>query len=108
MGILAEKFNQLFEPDFIHLSGGYVSITMFSGIIAFITSFIGLLPQVIKSLKTKSTQDLSMIMLINYLVCSLAWIIYGSNTNSFFVISSNIVGLIVCLFLILLKKRYDA
>nr|WP_019350232.1 SemiSWEET family transporter [Fluoribacter dumoffii] len=81
---------------------------MFSGIIAFITSFIGLLPQIIKSLKTRSTQDLSMIMLINYLICSVAWIIYGSSTNSFFVISSNIVGLIVSLLLILLKRHYDA
>nr|WP_277396036.1 SemiSWEET family transporter [Legionella anisa] len=81
---------------------------MFSGIVAFITSFIGLLPQIIKSLKTKSTQDLSMIMLINYLICSVAWIIYGSSTDSFFVISSNVVGLLVSLLLILLKKHYDA
>jgi len=81
---------------------------MFSGLIAFITSFIGLLPQIVKSLKTKSTQDLSMIMLINYLICSVAWIIYGSNTDSFFVISSNVVGLIVSLLLILLKRYYDA
>lgn len=85
-----------------------MSIVLFSGIIAFITSFIGLLPQIIKSLKTKSTQDLSMIMLINYLVCSVAWIIYGSSTDSFFVISSNVVGLIVSLLLILLKRHYDA
>jgi len=85
-----------------------VSIVMFSGLLAFITSFIGLLPQIVKSLKTKSTQDLSMIMLINYLICSVAWIIYGSNTDSFFVISSNVVGLIVSLLLILLKRYYDA
>ncbi|MCW8409390.1 SemiSWEET family transporter [Legionella sp. PATHC035] len=85
-----------------------MSIVMFSGVIAFITSFIGLLPQIIKSLKTRSTQDLSMIMLINYLVCSVAWIIYGSSTDSFFVISSNVVGLIVSLLLILLKRHYDA
>lgn len=85
-----------------------MSIVLFSGIIAFITSFIGLLPQIIKSLKTKSTQDLSMIMLINYLICSVAWIIYGSSTDSFFVISANVVGLIVSLLLILLKRHYDA
>ena len=85
-----------------------MSIVMFSGLLAFITSFIGLLPQIVKSLKTKSTQDLSMIMLINYLICSVAWIIYGSNTDSFFVISSNVVGLIVSLLLILLKRYYDA
>lgn len=85
-----------------------MSIVMLSGTIAFITSFIGLLPQIVKSLKTRSTQDLSMVMLINYLICSLAWIIYGSSTDSFFVISSNVVGLIVSLLLILLKRHYDA
>ncbi|MCE0721677.1 MULTISPECIES: SemiSWEET family sugar transporter [Legionella] len=85
-----------------------MSIVLFSGIVAFITSFIGLLPQIIKSLKTKSTQDLSMIMLINYLICSVAWIIYGSSTDSFFVISANVVGLLVSLLLILLKRHYDA
>lgn len=85
-----------------------MSIVLFSGSVAFITSFIGLLPQIVKSLKTRSTQDLSMIMLINYLICSLAWIIYGSTTDSFFVISSNIVGLVVSLLLILLKRHYDA
>lgn len=84
-----------------------MSIIVCSGTIAFITSFVGLLPQIIKSLKTKSTQDLSMLMLINYLICSMAWIIYGSSINSFFVISSNITGFLVCLLLILLKKHYD-
>ncbi|KGP62221.1 hypothetical protein EP47_01535 [Legionella norrlandica] len=85
-----------------------MSIVMLSGMVAFTTSFIGLLPQIVKSLKTQSTQDLSMMMLINYFICSLAWIIYGSNTNSFFVISSNVVGLVVSILLILLKRYYDS
>ncbi|WP_065814355.1 SemiSWEET family sugar transporter [Legionella fallonii] len=85
-----------------------MTIAMFSGTIAFITSFIGLLPQIVKSFRTRSTQDLSMVMLINYLICSVAWIIYGSSTDSFFVVSSNVVGLIVSLLLILLKRHYDA
>ena len=84
-----------------------MSLIFISGSIAFITSFIGLLPQIVKSVKTKSTQDLSMLMLINYLICSLAWIIYGSTTNSFFVLSSNVVGLLISLILILLKTHYD-
>lgn len=85
-----------------------MSIVMFSGVVAFITSFIGLLPQIIKSLRTRSTQDISMMMLINYIVCSIAWIVYGSSTDSFFVISSNVAGLILSLLLIILKRRYDA
>lgn len=84
-----------------------MSIVMISGSVAFITSFIGLLPQIFKALKTKSTQDISMLMLINYLLCSLAWIIYGGLTDSMFVFTSNVVGFLVSLLLILLKRRYD-
>lgn len=85
-----------------------MSIVMCSGLLALVTSFIGLLPQIVKSFKTRSTQDLSMLMLVNYLVCSLAWIIYGSGTDSFFVVSSNIAGFVVSMLLILLKRYYDA
>lgn len=83
-------------------------LIMVSGIIALVTSFIGLLPQIVKSLKTQSTEDLSLIMLINYAVCSLAWIIYGAGTASFFVLSANIIGLIVSMILIFMKRYYDA
>lgn len=85
-----------------------MSLVVVSGSIAFITSFIGLLPQIVKTMKTKSTQDLSMLMLINYLICSLAWIVYGANTDSMFVLSSNVIGLIISFVLILLKRHYDA
>ncbi|QBR83720.1 PQ-loop repeat-containing protein [Legionella israelensis] len=85
-----------------------MSIIIISGSVAFITSFIGLLPQIFKALKTKSTQDISMLMLINYLLCSLAWIIYGGYTDSLFVLTSNVVGLVVSLMLIMLKRHYDA
>ena len=78
------------------------------GLIATITSFIGLLPQVYKTYKVKSAQDVSMLMLSNYLICSIAWIIYGSLTDSSFVVYSNIVGLIVSLISILQKRYYDA
>ena len=85
-----------------------MSIIMLSGSIAFVTSFIGLLPQMYKALKTRCTQDVSMLMLINYFFCSLAWIIYGGYTDSMFVLSSNVVGLLTSLILILQKQYYDA
>lgn len=84
-----------------------MNIITFSGTIAFITSFIGLLPQVYKAFKTRSTHDISMLMLINYAVCSLAWIVYGQYTSSMFVTASNIIGLLTSLILIFQKKYYD-
>jgi MtN3 and saliva related transmembrane protein len=79
----------------------------FFGTIALITSLIGLLPQVYKAYVTKSTQDLSMMMLINYLVCSIAWIAYGCYQGSYFVVWSNIAGLGISLISILQKIYYD-
>lgn len=83
-------------------------IEEFFGTLAFVTSFIGLLPQIYKTLKTKSAADLSLMMLINYLVCSVAWIVYGTITESAFVVSSNVIGLITTLILIMQKHYYDS
>lgn len=77
------------------------------GSLAFITSVIGLFPQIIKAIKTRSTQDISMWMLINFNVCSFAWIIYGAYSNSWYVQLSNILGLLSGLLLIFLKIYYD-
>lgn len=65
------------------------------GTIALITSIIGLMPQVYKSYKTRSTKDVSMAMLINYLICSIAWIVHGIYIGSEYVVLSNILGGIV-------------
>lgn len=78
-----------------------------AGSLAFITSVIGLFPQIIKSLKTRSTDDLSMLMLINFNLCSLAWIIYGAYSNSWYVQLSNILGLLSGLLLVFLKIYFD-
>ncbi len=80
----------------------------FFGFIALVTSIVGLLPQVYKSHITKSTHDISMVMLGNYFVCSLAWIIYGLCQASVFVVLSNIAGFIISIISIFQKRYYDA
>ena len=77
------------------------------GVIAFITSTIGLLPQLVKALRIRSTHDISMAMLINYFICSLSWIIYGSFMHASFVIGSNIFGVLSSCMLIFFKWHYD-
>ncbi len=77
------------------------------GALALITSFVGLLPQSYKAYKTRSTHDVSMLMLMNYLLCSAAWIIYGMCIQAGFVVASNLVGLASCLLLIAQKRYYD-
>lgn len=84
-----------------------MNIQTIFGIIALVTSFIGLLPQSYKAFKTKSTRDVSMLMLLNFLLCSLAWIVYGFKIHAGFVIASNIIGFATSLLLIMQKSWYD-
>lgn len=77
------------------------------GTVAFITSLIGLMPQIVKSYRTKSTRDLSMLMLINYLICSVAWIVHGVCIDSSYVVGSNITGLLIVTISIIQKVIYD-
>lgn len=77
------------------------------GIIATITSFVGFIPQVYKTYKTKSAHDISNVMLYNFLVCSISWIAYGLYTGANFVVYSNVAGLITILISIFQKKYYD-
>jgi len=79
----------------------------FFGVVAFVTSVIGLFPQVAKAIKTRSTQDISMLMLVNYLVCSLAWVLYSIFVFSIYVLASNVIGLLSSVVLIYLKRKYD-
>ena len=77
------------------------------GYVALITAIIGLMPQVIKSYKTRSTDDISMVMLINYFVGSFAWIIHGLSVNDNFVVWSNVLGGTVSVISIIQKLKYD-
>ncbi len=85
-----------------------MSIVNLLGIIATVTSFIGFIPQIYKTYKTKSANDISQIMLYNFLVCSIAWIFYGLYTAADFVVYSNVVGLITILISIFQKNYYHA
>lgn len=86
----------------------FSNIETFFGSVALITSFIGLTPQVYKAYLTKSTHDISLLMLLNYISCSIAWIIYGYYHNLNIVILSNTVGFIVSFISIVQKYYYDA
>jgi len=77
-------------------------------LIAMITTIIGLSPQIYKTYITKSAHDLSYLMLYNFLLCSLSWVIHGIYEKDIFVLISNIFGLFCCLVSIIQKKLYDA
>ncbi|MFC1809871.1 SemiSWEET family sugar transporter [Patescibacteria group bacterium] len=67
---------------------------------------ISLLPQTIKSWKTKSTKDLSLWRYIIYIIGLILWITYAIIINNGPVALMNGVGLLLALSILYLKIRY--
>ena len=79
--------------------------TEFFGYFAAILTTAAFLPQLIKTLKTKKADDVSLITLIMFLSGLGSWIIYGYKISSFPILLANIITFILNL-LILISKIY--
>ena len=77
----------------------------FFGYFAAILTTAAFLPQLIKTLKTKRAEDVSLITLIMFISGVGSWIIYGYNISSFPILIANIITFILN-FLILISKIY--
>ena len=77
----------------------------FFGYFAAILTTTAFLPQLIKTLKTKKADDVSLITLIMFMVGVFSWIIYGYKISSLPIMIANIITLILN-FLILISKIY--
>ena len=75
------------------------------GYIAAVLTTAAFLPQLIKILKTKKADDVSLITLIMFIIGVLCWIIYGYNISSIPILIANLITLILNL-LILISKIY--
>jgi MtN3 and saliva related transmembrane protein len=69
--------------------------------------FCAIFPQLIKMIKTRSTKDLSLTMLIMYLIANTLLFMYGLLNKSISMAFSNLGLLILTLLETLLKFRYD-
>ena len=76
------------------------------GFLAAFTSTISLIPQVIQMLQTRSVKDVSIWMIINFLLTSILWILYGFMITSWSVWLTNIFMLIFAIIMIYLKVKY--
>jgi MtN3 and saliva related transmembrane protein len=76
------------------------------GYIAGIIVVISLLPQAIKSWRTKSTKDISLLRYVIYVTGLVLWIIYAMLINNGPVAVMNSVGLILALSILYLKIKY--
>ena len=73
------------------------------GYIAAVLTTAAFLPQLIKTLKTKKADDVSLVTLIMFIVGVLCWIIYGYKISSIPILIANLITLILNL-LILISK----
>lgn len=76
------------------------------GYLAGILVVISLLPQAIKSWKTKSTKDISLSRYVIYIAGLVLWIIYAVIINNGPVALMNSLGLILALCILFLKLKH--
>ena len=64
------------------------------------------LPQLIKTLKTKSAKDLSFLTYLLILVNVSFWVYYGMLTNNPVIMIPNIIGAVICSIMLVLVRCY--
>ena len=78
----------------------------FFGYFAAILTTAAFLPQLIKTLKTKKADDVSLLTLIMFLCGVASWIIYGYAISSFPILMANIITFILNFFILISKIYY--
>ena len=84
----------------------YSETIEFFGYFAAILTTAAFLPQLIKTLKTKKADDVSLLTLIMFLCGVVSWIIYGYAISSFPILMANIITLMLNFFILISKIYY--
>ena len=79
----------------------------FFGYFAAILTTLAFLPQLIKTLKTKKAEDVSLITLIMFLTGVLSWIIYGYKISSTPILIANVITFILNLLILIFKVSFS-
>ena len=77
------------------------------GFLAALLTTIAFLPQVYKTWKTKSADDVSFTMLILFITGLICWIIYGLKIDSIPIVLANIITFIFNFSILILKINYS-
>ena len=79
----------------------------FFGYFAAISTTLAFLPQLVKTLKTKKAEDVSLITLIMFLTGVFSWIIYGYKISSTPILIANLVTFILNLLILFFKIAFS-
>ena len=82
----------------------YIDLFGFS---AALLTTIAFLPQLYKTWKTKTAEDVSLVMLILFITGLICWIIYGLKINSIPILIANIITFIFNFSILILKINYS-
>ena len=82
----------------------YIDLFGFS---AALLTTIAFLPQLYKTWKTKSADDVSLIMLILFITGLTCWIIYGLKINSIPILVANVITFIFNFSILILKITFQ-
>lgn len=77
------------------------------GIVAGALSCTTFLPQVIKTYKSKSTKDVSLLMFVIAAISTALWLIYGILIDSFALTFTNAIVLLLSVIMLVLKLKYN-
>jgi MtN3 and saliva related transmembrane protein len=67
---------------------------------------VSLVPQIIKSWKTRSTKDISLIWSLINLIGEILWIVYGFYLNSYSLIIMSSISFLMNIFMMSLKIKF--
>lgn len=62
-------------------------------------------PQVIKTWRTRSAEDLSYLMLVTHIIGMLLWLVYGLMINATPIVAANTIAVLLDVALLALKMR---
>ena len=79
----------------------------FFGYFAAVSTTLAFIPQLIKTLKTKKADDVSLTTLIMFLTGVAAWIIYGIKISSKPILIANIITFLLNFLILIFKLIYS-
>lgn len=77
------------------------------GILASIFALSSTVPQIIKGIKTKKMDDVSVWLILSLIVGLSLWVIYGIGISDVVIVGGNTVGVSLNVVLLFLKFRYS-
>lgn len=80
--------------------------TQIIGLAAGICTATSMIPQVVKTIKEKTAEDVSMVMLLVLMTGISLWIVYGIKRSDLPIIATNSFSLLVNLTMIVLRVKY--